>query len=102
MSAFLDIDQLWGMAIPKHDVADGAGLPKRVEQLGQSDDLACSVPMATSAVLVCIKHSRVGSGHQIDSVREFIFAEWLFSAPLVNRQASKSMPGRWQTVDSKD
>ena len=72
MSAFLD--QLFGMAIPKHDVADGAGMPKLVKQLAQSDGLACSVPMATSDGL-CTKHHRVGSGaQQIDMISEF-FAE---------------------------
>ena len=67
MSALLH--NLWGMAIPKHDVADGALLPKRVKQLAQSDGIASSAPMAAT-LRVCIKHSRVSSGHQIDIVRE--------------------------------
>ena len=76
MSAFLH--NLWGMAIPKHDVADGAPFPKRQKQLGQSDGIASSAPMAAT-LRVCIKHSRVSSGHQIDIVRgEYMFAGWVF------------------------
>ena len=66
MSALLH--NLWGMAIPKHDVAHGAAFPKREKQLGQSDGIASSAPMAAT-LRFCIKHSRVSSGHQIDIVK---------------------------------